>query len=415
MTPVRVPPLRLLLVTRAYTTHRIGGLERHARDLAEGMAARGHTVTVWTTAHPSQPGCTSDGGVSIRYFPNTAPGLRSREFGEAVAQALADDAASFDLMLVESLSAEIALARLRPPSRPPAIMFIHGTEVSEEMSVIAFDRGPGRYLRLLTQRLPAIVRSLSRARAHFAAERVVCVSQYLADHLASVYLAPPEVLRVVRNGIPLPPLPSPADRQLARDHLGLPRDATVILCIGRLAPDKGFDTAIAAIERVHREAPCLLHIVGGGPDEQRLRSQAASLGLGDVVRFAGEVPQCATPPYYAASDILLLPGMRYEGHPYVLVEGAAMGLAVVASDRAGLGSELASEEIALTIRPGSVDDLADAVKALLTSHDLRRRIGSALRRYAERNYSIDVMLDGVERIMAELSCGQSDAGPDRRQ
>ncbi|MEP0767328.1 MAG: glycosyltransferase family 4 protein [Fimbriimonadia bacterium] len=376
-------------------------MERHARDVAEGLVARGHSVTVWTTAHPAESGCHSNESVFIRYFPDTAPGLHSREFNQAVVQALAEDH-SFDLMLVESRSAEAALDRLRPPQRPPAIMFIHGTEVSEELSIIAFDRGPGRYLRLLTQRLPAMLRSLARPRAHFAAERVVCVSQYVADHLASVYLAPPEVLRVVRNGIPLPPMPTQADCRAAREHLGLPQDATIILCIGRLAPDKGFDNAIWAFGRVQRDYPCLLLIVGGGPDEERLRSLVASLGLGKVVRFAGEVPQAATPPYYAASDILLLPGVRYEGHPYVLVEGAAMGLAVIASDRAGLGSELAGEKIALTIRPGSVDDLADALRTLLGSAELRRRMGGALRRHAERHYTLDAMLDGIEAVMSEL-------------
>lgn len=376
-------------------------MERHARDVAEGLAARGHTVTVWTTSHPTESSCQSNGKVAIRYFADTAPGLHSREFNEAVTQALAGDP-SFDLMLVESRSAAMALEKLRPPQRPPAVMFIHGTELSEELSIIAFDRGPGRYLRLVTQRVPAMLRSLTRARQNFAAERVVCVSQYVADHLAAVYLAPSENLRVVRNGIPLPPMPSGSDRLDARRQLGLPSDALIALCIGRLAPDKGFDLAISAIGRIHREAPCLLLVVGGGPDEQRLRSLATSLGLDETVRFAGEVPQTATLPYYTASDILLLPGVRYEGHPYVLVEGAAMGLAVIASDRAGLGSELAGEEMALTIRPGSVDDLADALKALLTSEELRRKMGGALRSYAERHYTLDAMLDGIEAVMSEL-------------
>ena len=401
MTPPRLPPLRLLLVTRAYTTHRVGGLERHARDVAAGLASRGHSVVVWTTSNPGGRECEAEGDVVIRYFPDTAPGLHSREFNVAVTNALAEDR-SYHAMLVESRSAELALATLKPPHRPPAVMFIHGTEVSEELSIIAFDRGPGRYLRLVTQRLPVMLRSLIRARAHFAAERVVCVSGYIADHLASVYLAPPDVLRVVRNGIPLPPLPSEAERCAARKQLGLPNDAIVVLCIGRLAPDKGFDSAMLAFERVHQEAPCLLLIVGGGPDEDRLRSLASALGLGDAVKLTGEVPQTATTPYYLASDILLLPGVRYEGHPYVLVEGAAMGLAVIASDRAGLGSELAGEELALTIRPGNVDDLAQTLKALVASSDLRHRLGGALRQYAERHYTLDAMLDGVEAVVSEL-------------
>lgn len=391
--------MRVLLVTRAVVSHRIGGLERHARDVAEGLAARGHTVEIWTTAHPEGLSRTDERGVATTYFPNVTPGAHSNEFKQAVLAHLSE--VEFDVLLSESNSASLVVERLSPPNRPPAIAMEHGTQISEALSVLAADQGPGKWHRAATRVGPAhFAGALSEGRFLRCCERVMCVSEYVARQIEEAYGVPPGRLRVVRNGIPLPPLPSPQEKLAVRRRLCLPAEETILLCSGRLAPDKGFGLALQAFAAAQTGCARVL-VVGSGPEEERLRQITRECGIAERVTFTGGVPQDEMAQYYAASDILLLPSVRFEGHPYVLIEGAVPGLAVIASDRGGLGSELAGRDMALLVRPGCLYELTDAMRSLLTNPELRATLGARLRAHAERYYTLDAMLDGVERVIRE--------------
>jgi phosphatidylinositol alpha-1,6-mannosyltransferase len=394
------PSLRLLLVSRAVPAHQLGGLERHARDVARGLADRGHSVEVWTTAHPAGIETASDGGAVVRFFPGTAPAVHSPRFREEVLKELQGKREQFDVLLSESTSASYAIERLEPPARPPAVAMMHGTAVSEALSIIAADRGKGKWLRTLFRVLPAR-RALAKEEVRMLrrTERVLCVSEYVGRLITDRYRIDAQRVRVVRNGVPLPPLPDEAQRLRARASLGLGAGEPVLLCVGRLARNKGFGLAIRAFGACRGAGRGTLVIVGGGPDEERLRVLAARLK--QRVLFAGPVAPTDVPAYLHAADVLLLPSIRYEGHPYVLIEGAAAGLAVIAANRGGLGSELAGRDIGLLVRPGSVRQLAKAMTKLLSDADLRARLGRNLRAHAERHYAIGAMLDGIERVIRE--------------
>lgn len=381
-------------------SQRIGGLERHARDVSEGLVSRGHHVEVWTTAHPDGKDLEVENGVTTRYFADTKPTVHSPEFRTAVKERLHHHA--FDVLLSESSSAATAITDLHPPARPPAVAMEHGTVLSEATSVIAADRGLGKWARVALRVMPRHLRD-SREEGRFlrACERVLCVSGFVASQIDEAYGVSAERLRVVRNGIPLPARPTPVQKEEARDALGIPKQETVLLCIGRLAPDKGFDLTLEAFASARGEEPSRMLIVGSGPEEGKLRTLVDQLGLGDHVTFIGPVSQKDVAAYYTAADILLLASVRYEGHPYVLIEGAVPGLAVIASDRGGLGSELAGGDLAILVRPGSVYDVTDAMRRLLTQPDLRKRLGNNLRSHAERFYTLDAMLDGIEQVMEE--------------
>jgi phosphatidylinositol alpha-1,6-mannosyltransferase len=100
---------------------------------------------------------------------------------------------------------------------------------------------------------------------------------------------------------------------------------------------KGQDTLIDALPAIReRVAGASLVIVGGGPDEDRLRSRAA--GLGDAVVFTGQVAEDDLPRYYALGDVFAMPcrtrlgGLEVEGWGNVFIEAAACGRPVVVGD-----------------------------------------------------------------------------------
>jgi len=261
----------------------------------------------------------------------------------------------------------------------------------------------GKPLRIVTLYASQILRSALLGRDDMCAERILCVGTYVAEQLARAYLVPSDRIRVVPNGIHLPTMPSLDDRLRMRQALRLPTDETLVLCVGRLARDKAFDAAIRAFAEARAGVCARLVIVGAGPEEDALKKLAADLLPEGTVVFVGRVPQDEVIDYYTACDILLLPSLRFEGHPYVLVEAAGAGLAVVGVNRGGVGKELSGKDLAILVRPGSVFELSEAICALLEDRALREALGRNLRRYAEQHYTMDAMLDQIEESIQEMA------------
>jgi glycosyltransferase involved in cell wall biosynthesis len=146
----------------------------------------------------------------------------------------------------------------------------------------------------------------------------------------------------------------------------------IVLAVGRLAPQKGFATLLAAAVRWRDLGPePLLAIVGEGPLEAQLRRQAAELGL--TVQFAGSRPD--VPALLASAAVFVLPSL-WEGQPLIVQEALRAGVPIVAT-RAGGTPELTGEDAALLVPPGDPDRLAAAVRSVLTDPALAARLREA--------------------------------------
>jgi glycosyltransferase involved in cell wall biosynthesis len=157
-----------------------------------------------------------------------------------------------------------------------------------------------------------------------------------------------------------------------------------ILVVGRLVPDKNLGLLIDAFSDAGlAEGEAELEIRGGGPLEAELRAQAERLGL--PVRFPGPVAPGELGPAYAAADVLALVS-SYEPFGVTLREGAAAGLPLIASRRAGAVGDVAVDgENALVIDPGERDQIAAALRRLVREPDLRERLAAGSRAVTERH------------------------------
>jgi glycosyltransferase involved in cell wall biosynthesis len=151
----------------------------------------------------------------------------------------------------------------------------------------------------------------------------------------------------------------------------------VVLAVGRLAPQKGYATllAAAALWRDLQPSP-LLVIVGEGPLEAQLKRQAAALGL--AVQFAG--PRRDVPALLASAAVFVLPSL-WEGQPLILQEALRAGAPVVAT-RVGGTPELTGADAALLVPPGDPERLAAAVRQVLTDPALAARLRQSARQRA---------------------------------
>jgi glycosyltransferase involved in cell wall biosynthesis len=186
-------------------------------------------------------------------------------------------------------------------------------------------------------------------------DAVVCVSEGLRARAARVG-ARPESLRVIRNGVHLERV-----RKLASEPTPewLP-EGDVVVGVGRLVRQKGFDILIEAHARVRNEGvPHTLVIAGEGQEREALQALAARLGVTDSVLLPGFL----TNPFalVARAGLFCLPS-RYEGSPLVLSEVLALGLPVIAADCvSGPSDILAGGRYGELIEVESVDALANAI------------------------------------------------------
>jgi glycosyltransferase involved in cell wall biosynthesis len=148
-----------------------------------------------------------------------------------------------------------------------------------------------------------------------------------------------------------------------------------VLCVGRLVPDKNIETLIGAFAAAgFADGEAELLVAGSGPLEDRL--SAAAQRSGAVVRMVGYVPPDELPALYTQADVLALVS-TYEPFGATMREGAAAGLALLCSRRAGAAGDVAVEgENALLVDPRDPADIAAALARLVRDSELRGRLAA---------------------------------------
>lgn len=174
-----------------------------------------------------------------------------------------------------------------------------------------------------------------------------------------------------------------------RAFLGLSQDrgqdrGTVVGFVGRLHPDKGIDTLLAAVDRCARRHPDLRLLLVGADEGVDPRARAPRLFEQGQAHVVGPVDDLAG--YYAAMDVLVLPSRR-EGLPNVVLEAAAAGLPSIVTDATGVVDSVVHDQTGLVVPVDDVEALAEALDRLVGDHALRARLGAGARRRIEEEFS----------------------------
>jgi glycosyltransferase involved in cell wall biosynthesis len=202
------------------------------------------------------------------------------------------------------------------------------------------------------------------------ASGVTAVSHGVLDDVNAVVRGRVEVARQAV-------IPDPIDvdkcRALSREELTDPwfeEDVPVLLSVSRLAMQKDVPTLIRALDLVRRRRPVRLVILGGGPEEQRVRRLIGNLGLDGHVRLVGNEHN----PYrYMSRATCLVLSSQEEGFGLVVPEALACGLPVIATDCAGPSETLRSVGLGTLVPIGDADALAEGILFVLSTIEARRR------------------------------------------
>lgn len=208
----------------------------------------------------------------------------------------------------------------------------------------------------------------------------------------AAYLETPA--QVVHHGINTQEFSPPQDKAALRRDLGLPEDALLIGCYGRIREQKGTDVFVDALLQVLGDHPNATGIVMGRATEKHvgfekdLRAKVAAAGLSDRLLFPPEVPVWEVSRWYQALDLYVAP-QRWEGFGLTPLEAMSCGVPAVAT-RVGAFEELiAPGETGLLIDPGDLDQMVTALRDVLSDEDRLRQWGENARARALTHFTIE--------------------------
>lgn len=221
---------------------------------------------------------------------------------------------------------------------------------------------------------------------------------------------PSQRITTIHNGIDPEYFRRTRSREDARRLLGLPADERILIgAAGRLHPQKGFEYLVEAIALLANAFPNLtLVLAGDGECGDKLRDQAASLGILDRVVFLG---YCADVRIvYDAIDIFALSSLC-EALPYALLEAMSHELPVAATDVGGIPEVVAPGTTGYVAPVRDAAGLAVCLRSLLESADLRRKLGAAgRRRVIDRFHERDCVRKTINIYRELLACGKAGHG-----
>jgi len=185
-----------------------------------------------------------------------------------------------------------------------------------------------------------------------------------------------------------------------RARLGANDGTLLVAYVGRLAPEKGIDVALAGMRLALERQPgrVVFALAGDGPAEARCRASAPP---GTV--FTGRLVGRALSEFYASADVLVFPSLT-ETFGNVVLEAMASELALIAPDE-GATTELATSERALQFPARDPAALAACVERLLHDDSLRRRLAAAaLAEARERTWDrvFDRLLADYREVAARI-------------
>lgn len=353
----------------------VGGLFRHVLDLAEEQAARGHDVGIIADA-------TTGNALTAAKLAAIAPRLslgvtlvpmrRQPGLGDAAA----------------------TLAVLRTARRLSAdILHGHGAKGGTYARLAALMLGARSYytphggsLHYAPVSLAGRVVSLTERTLALTTHGLIFESAYARDVYQRNIGQPACPMRVIPNGL----------RPQDFDPCAPRSDAADFVFVGELRHLKGVDLLLQALAslREHRQVRAV--IVGDGPDAAHFHAMATALRLNGDVSFPGAMPAAEAFPL---GRCLVVPS-RAESLPYVVLEAAAAGLPLIASNVGGIPEIVAGTEMRL-VPPGDSAALAAAMLDVLADPAAAARTAAALRTRVEKVFHVGTMTDAVLGFYAD--------------
>jgi len=351
----------------------VGGLFRHVTDLARGQTARGHRVGL--VADSSTGGAQAEATLSalareLVHGVTRVPMSRHIGFGDVTA---------------------ITHVARRAKAVAADVVHGHGAKGGAYARLAGLSPASGRGIRVYTPHggslhyrwgSPTGLLYLGAERALMGrTDLFLFESAYGRDAFEAKIGAPRALVRIVHNGV--------TDDEL-QPVVAAP-SATDLLFVGELRLLKGVDVLIEAVRQLARDGRSVsATIVGEGPDRARFERQVAELGLQNKIHFVGAKPARQA---FALGRMMIVPS-RAESLPYIVLEAAAAGLPMIATQVGGI-AEIFGPDAGMLVAPDDPAALARAISQALQDRGARHSATLRLQARVRASFSADAMTDAV--------------------
>jgi glycogen(starch) synthase len=361
---------RILIVSWEYPPLIEGGLARHVRKLSEALVELGVEVHVLTRGGEQATIEEEMGGVKIHRIVEPERPTDLAEFVTWVERMNSDmlaagvdlgDRYEFDLVHGHDWLVASACDHLARRYKCPLVTTIHATEFGRHQGWV--DKHPQSHIHGVEKWIAN------------RSERVIACSLFMKEQIGEIFAVEPERVTVIPNGIDPEDLPREDPEELARLRAAFAEpEENLVLLIGRLVYEKGFQLALEAMPQVIEQVPNTRFLVAGsGTHEAELHKQARDLGLMDHGTFLGWIGDDVLHSLYRIADLTVVPSI-YEPFGLVALEAMASECPCIAADTGGLREVVPLEGAGLRFRASDPEHLAEAAIQVLSDDELSRRM-----------------------------------------
>jgi L-malate glycosyltransferase len=366
----------------------VGGSGIVATELGKALASRGHRVHVISTETPFRFGDYQAGLTFHQVAAPSYPLFREPQYLLSIANKVVEVARAFSLDVVHAhyavphataaFLAKQVLAATGPGRAPRVVTTLHGTDIT----LVGNDPSYSEIVSFSIEQ----------------SDHVTAVSKSLRD---STYaeLAVTRDIEVIPNFLDCnvhcrQELPDLRKRLTDGDD-----QARVLVHVSNFRPVKRIDYVMAIFDRVRRQLPARLLLVGDGPDLPLALRTARELGISHLIHAVGA--QEEVQPLLSVSDVFLLPS-KEESFGLAALEAMACGVPVVGARVGGVPEVIEHGVSGFLHGPDEVDEMAASAMRLLTTPELRRKMAEAACRRVREKFGADRVVPMYEAAYERL-------------
>lgn len=371
-----------------------GGVERGSVDLARALVANGWKAYVASAGGLMERELTRVGAIHIRLPLASKNPLRVRQNSRALAQ------------IIRAHRIDIVHAR----SRAPAWSAYWAAKRTRRHFVTTFHNAYpfGTPLKRWYNSIMA------------RGERVIAISQFVAEHAATTYGVGPDRLRTIPRGVDMQvfdPGKITGDRVVdLATQWRVPDDCSVVMLPGRLTRWKGGLDLVEAVARLGRRDLCCLLVgaeqsAGFRRELEKAIEQRGLVGMFRIVENCRDMPAA-----YALADVVVSASTDPEGFGRVIVEAQAMGRPVIATDHGGARETIVPGATGWLVPPRDPATLAAALaEALALGHEEREALAHRSVAHVAAGFTRETMCERTIDLYEELLFAEPATAPVWRQ
>ena len=346
------------MLTWEFPPRVVGGIARHCEGLAKALVRENHEVHVVTLDFPGSPGYEEMERVKVY---RTATELGHPNFltwvllfNHFLEKRMADlgPQVEFDVLHVHDWLTAFAGISFKHYLRKPMVLTVHSTEVGRAQGLHGADSFSIDGIEWWTA---------------YEASRVVVTSHSMKREICDHFHLPWDKVDVIPNAIDVTQYNTQVDTGPVRARYGVGWGEKLVLCVGRLVPQKGIEYFIRAIPMIAQRYPeAKFVIVGEGWSRDYLEGVAQSTGLTRKILFTGFISDAEVTALMTSADVLVIPSV-YEPFGIVALEGMATGVPVVASRVGGLAEVIEHDRTGIFVYPRNPGSIAWGVDQILSN------------------------------------------------